>query len=330
MNLEAFKQPVNDTAPCGADLENGNDPRWLQLNTLAAGEKKEGIVQPPKWTEVRDLALELAQETRHLRLGVILTECATFLEGLTGFAGGLGLIRAWCEQFWDDVYPAGEPEDKRDFRPPVLEALNYPSFLVKMKGVPVSKSAGGRFSIGDLQAAVEADQNDGDAANQARLVQGTFSNTPPEIIQENLAALSTALEHARAIESIFDDKFGYGYGVNFGDLRDTLNKMIELIRTYAPSAGGAPAESSNSAGADTTAAGMPSPFQPVAASGAIHSRESAIAVLDKVIEWFEKNEPSSPIPFLLKRAQRCVGMNFIQLMDELANDRSQAETVLKP
>ena len=328
MNLEAFKQPVSDAAPCGADLENDNDPRWLQLNTLAAGEKREGIVQPPKWTEVRDLALELAQETRHLRLGVILTECATFLEGLPGFAGGLSLIRAWCEQFWDHVYPAGDPEDKRDFRPPVLEALNYPSFLVKMKSVPVSKSAGGRYSIGDLQSGTEADASDGDAANQIRLVQGTFSNTPREVIQENITAMRDALDHARAIESIFDEKFGYGYGVNFGDLRETLNKMIKLLSPYAPVSAAAGAVSNGGAG--DAPAGSPSIFQPTAAPGAIHSRESAIAVLDRVIEWFERNEPSNPIPFLLKRAQRCVGMNFIQLMDELASDRAQAETVLKP
>ena len=147
MDLQHLRKPVSDTAPCGADLENNNDPRWGQLNTLAAGEKREGITQPPKWPDVRDLALELAAETRHLRLGVILTECATFIDGLPGLAEGLGLLRSWCENFWDHVYPAGEIEDQRDFRPPVIESLNYPSFLVRLKNVPVSQSAGGRFSI---------------------------------------------------------------------------------------------------------------------------------------------------------------------------------------
>ena len=63
---------------------------------------------------------------------------------------------------------------------------------------------------------------------------------------------------------------------------------------------------------------------------AIASREAAIRQLDKVIGWFETNEPSSPIPFLLRRAQRCVGMTFFQLIEELANDRAQAELILKP
>jgi type VI secretion system protein ImpA len=321
MDLTALHAPVSDTAPCGADLENNYDPRWGQINALAAGEKKDGITQPPKWTEVRDLALELARETRHLRLGVILTECATHLQGLTGLRDGLALLRGWCENLWDNIYPAGTLEDQRDFRPPVIEALNYPSFLVRVRAVPVSQSAGGRFSIADLETAAAADMNDPDAANQARAVQGGFSNTPKETLLAAREALLQALDHTRAIENMFDDKFGSGYGVNLGDLRDTLSKMNSRLDPYCATeaeASGESASAGESGGALSTG------------GNAIASREAAIRQLDKVIAWFETNEPSSPIPFLLRRAQRCVGMSFFQLIEELANDRAQAELILKP
>jgi type VI secretion system protein ImpA len=322
MDLTALHAPVSDTAPCGSDLENNYDPRWGQINAMAAGEKKDGITQPPKWTEVRDLALELARETRHLRLGVILTECATHLQGLPGLRDGLALIRSWCETFWDSVYPAGTLEDQRDFRPPVIEALNYPSFLVRVKAVPVSLSAGGRFSVADLEDAAAADLNDPDAANQARAVQGGFSNTALEALLAARGALLQSLDHTRAIENIFDEKFGSGYGVNLGDLRDTLSKMNSRLDPYCATETAASGES-GSAGGDGG---------PALSSGgnAIASREAAIRQLDKVIAWFETNEPSSPIPFLLRRAQRCVGMSFFQLIEELANDRAQAELILKP
>src|SRR5688572_8311667 len=203
MDLTALYAPVSDAAPCGTDLENNYDPRWSQLNSLAAGEKRDGVTVPPKWTDVRDQALELAKETRHLRLGVILTECAAHLNGLAGLRDGLALIRAWCETFWDNVYPAGALEDKRDFRPPVIEALNYPSFLVRVRAIPVSQSAGGRFSIGDLETADTADKSDPDVANQSRLVQGGFTNTSKEVLLAAREAMLQALEHTRAIETIF-------------------------------------------------------------------------------------------------------------------------------
>jgi type VI secretion system protein ImpA len=323
MDLKALHSPVSDTAPCGIDLENNYDPRWGQINALAAGEKRDGITQPPKWTDVRDLAMELAKETRHLRLGVILAECATHLQGLGGLRDGLGLIRSWCENFWDTVYPAGEQEDKRDFRPPVIEALNYPSFLVRVRAVPVSQSAGGKFSIADLETADTSDKSDPDATNQARLVQGGFSNTPKETLLAAREALLQALDHTRAIEDIFDVRFGSGYGVNLGDLRDTLARMKSRLDLYcAPQ--GEEADESQAGGGGGGGTAMSS------GGNAIASREAAIRQLDKVIGWFETNEPSSPIPFLLRRAQRCVGMTFFQLIEELANDRAQAELILKP
>ena len=319
MDLTTLHSPISDAAPCGADLENNYDPRWGQINALASGEKKDGITQPPKWTEVRDLALELARETRHLRLGVILTETATHLQGLHGLRDGLGLLRAWCENFWDHVYPAGALEDMRDFRPPVIEALNFPSFLVRVRAVPVSQSAGGRFSIADLETADTSDKSDPDAANQARLVQGGFANTPKESLEAARAAIMEALDHARAIENIFDERFGSGAGVNLGDLRDALSKMNTRLDPYCATTDAAAADDSGS-GSAATGGG----------SSAIGSREAAIRQLDKVITWFETNEPSSPIPMLLRRAQRCVGMNFFELITELANDRAQAELILKP
>lgn len=324
MDLSSLHAPVSEAAPCGADLENNYDPRWGQINALAAGEKKEGITQPPKWTDVRDLALELARETRHLRLGVILTECATHLDGIPGLRDGLGLLRAWCENFWDNVYPAGELEDKRDFRPPVIEALNFPSFLVRLKAVPVSKSAGGRFSFTDLETAEDCDKSDPDAANQARLVQGGFANTPKETLQAAREDILQALDHARAIENVFDARFGAGYGVNLGDLRDALAKMNTRLDPFC-----ATESESGEASADGNA-GSAGGASLSTGGNAIASREAAIRQLDKVIGWFETNEPSSPIPFLLRRAQRCVGMTFFQLIEELANDRAQAELILKP
>lgn len=324
MDLQPLRSPVSPDSPCGADLENNNDPRWGQLNNLAAGEKREGITYPPKWKDVADLALELARETRHLRLGIILTECSTFIDGLPGLRDGLSLIRYWCENFWDDVYPAGEMEDKRDFRPPVVEAINYPSFLVKLLAVPVSKSAGGSFSIGELETA-ENPPPDADT-NEAKLVLGGFKNTPVEIIRTAHSALEEALDHARTIENIFDERFGSGYGVNLSDLRDQLSRMAKKIAPYCG------AETTTATGDPSAVAADGSPIYAgaVMPAGSINSRDAAIKALDKIIDWFETNEPSNPVPFLLRRAQRCANMNFFELITELANDRAQAELILSP
>ena len=58
--------------------------------------------------------------------------------------------------------------------------------------------------------------------------------------------------------------------------------------------------------------------QPIAAGGRIETPQDVIRRLDEICEYYARREPSSPIPHLLRRAQRLVGMNFVDLMKELA------------
>ena len=40
--------------------------------------------------------------------------------------------------------------------------------------------------------------------------------------------------------------------------------------------------------------------------------------LDELCDYYTRNEPSSPVPLLLRRAQRLVGMSFMDLLKDLA------------
>ena len=55
-------------------------------------------------------------------------------------------------------------------------------------------------------------------------------------------------------------------------------------------------------------------------TGEILTREDAMRVLDKVIDYFNRNEPSSPVPILLRRARRLVSKNFMEILKDLAPD----------
>jgi type VI secretion system protein ImpA len=332
MDVEALLKPLSDAAPCGPDLEA--DPlagvQWGELQFKAEGEKKDGIVQPPRWSELQKEAMAMAGRWKHLRLGVILLECAAQLEGFSGFRDGLQVLRGWCTDFWDTVHPAGEEDDLRDFRPPLIDALRGPAFLFRLSQIPLAQSLGGTFGFGDYESAKNADTADSDAANHARLVLGTFGSSPTSQHQANLAAISEALEHVRAIEDVFDEKFGVGYGVDLADLRDLLSRMIRALEPLASSGGHAPGADAGPATAGGMAVQVSHGAQASFSSGAIASRQSAIAALESVIRYFEQEEPSSPVPYLLRRAQRCVGKSFMELIDELAHDKAQAELILKP
>ncbi|MGE5171379.1 MAG: type VI secretion system protein TssA, partial [Rudaea sp.] len=54
------------------------------------------------------------------------------------------------------------------------------------------------------------------------------------------------------------------------------------------------------------------------AVGAMRSRQDALRALDAVCEFLSRNEPSNPAPLLIRRAQRLIGSDFLDIMRDLA------------
>lgn len=90
----------------------------------------------------------------------------------------------------------------------------------------------------------------------------------------------------------------------------TLERAVTgATAVVAPAtAAAAPAETAGPAPAPTVAA----------VPGQINSREDVILCLDRIIEFYNRTEPASPVPFLAKRMRRMVPMDFLKLIEDLA------------
>jgi type VI secretion system protein ImpA len=55
-------------------------------------------------------------------------------------------------------------------------------------------------------------------------------------------------------------------------------------------------------------------------AGEIRSRAEVIRALEALCGYYDRHEPSSPVPMLLRRAQRLVHMSFMDIMKDLAPD----------
>lgn len=147
-----------------------------------------------------------------------------------------------------------------------------------------------------------------------------------EAARQALAALETALS-ARVAEN--------GVGVTFKVLDKILGRTLAPLT--AAQAGANPGQSSTEATvmADpvTVASGVPATngaHPPPATNGAhpppatggipgaVNSRRDVERCLDLIIDFYERTEPSSPIPHLARRMRKMVPMNFLQLMEEIA------------
>lgn len=331
IDIESLLGPVSEDQPCGEDLEY--DPAFVELETATRGtpEQQMGdtvvLAEEPDWKKVRAQSLELIERTKDLRIAVYLTRALAHVDGLVGLSDGLTLVRQLVEQQWDNVHPVLDPEDNNDptLRVNTLESLSDDETIVPdIRRVPlVSVQALGSFSLRDIAIAggvlEPTEEEEAGTLPDMALIDGAFIECDLEELQASADAVSGAIEQALAIESVVTGFVGATEGPNLGELQAVLIE-IQPVLAERLAARGVAVEGFESAGA---AGG-----EGQAVSGDITSNADVNRMLDKICDYFKKNEPSSPVPLLLQRAKRLVAKDFMEILHDLTPDGvSQAQMI---
>ena len=327
LNIERLLAPISAEHPCGEGLDDlVFTPKYGELERLAAGRAEQVMgdevipAEEPDWRAVREKALELFDEAKSLRVAVFLTKAITAREGLAGMAAGLELIRAMLEKYWKEVDPQIEDDDATERMHTLGELGSQEGFIhLARKARLVSSQAIGQFTVRDyLIASERLSAPEDDNAPQASTLNQALMDTPLEELKQTLVMLDASMEHARAIESSFNSQVGAADQLSFDDLvrlgRDVRPGLQDALERRGIAAGdGTDAE-------EESPSGEAAPQQPAMVPGEIRTREDAVKMLDRITEYFNKNEPSSPVPLLMQRAKRLVSQDFTSLMKDLAPD----------
>jgi len=324
-NITSLFEPVSADAPCGADLEY--DPAFLELDRLSQSKPEQQMgdaivpAQEPDWKEVGNRALALLGKTKDLRIAIRLTRARLYTEGLAGLADGLAVVRGVVEKFWDGFYPRLDPDDDNDptFRVNVLMGLcDGATFIDRLRLIPVVASRSfGRFSLRDLAiASGELPPLTGVDPPKSSAIDGAFTECPLPELQATAGAVRSSLECLAAIEAFVGEKVGAANGPNFAKLNEVLRAADKILAARLARRG-VVTEGAGEAGGATEGGAGSSGGGP-SMSGEINSREDVVHVLDKICLYYERCEPSSPIPLLLQRSKRLVSANFMDIVRDLA------------
>ena len=314
VDLESLLSPLSGDAPCGVDLEY--DAAFLSLQESAAGKPEQQYgdtlipAQEPDWRAVHEQALQLAARTRDLRIAAWLARSGAHVDGLAGAVRGLQLVHGLLERHWKHVHPQLDASDNND-----------PTARMNALGSLVHASAG----LADLRSASLTGKRGAVTVRDIELAFGHADPLPGEAVPTEdgvLQGVSAALDEAPSLATNMQGGFDAVQGLaNVLEKRldpsqsPELGPLKKLMQRVAEAARKASRESS-----DIAANGEPSAVSPVRVAGAIASREDAIRALDRVCEWIERNEPSNPAPLLIRRSQRLMSKNFIDIIRDLVPD----------
>ncbi len=353
MEIAAFLATIDPSSPSGADLRN--DGRFHAIeNRLEAASRPArlrliegggtGAVEL-NWSSLLEDAGALAQSGRDLRLLVIVTRLLTNERGLAGLAGGLNLLADTVTQYWDSLHPAlRQAATKRDAALRRINALYQlenpdggvlgdlefaalltPRGLGPITGGDLAAAALSRFAftteaptgLGETELAELVARHDARLNRVTAACRATTAEHPDE-----MAALHADLAAARAGLAALEAALAPHVTENDVAVRfEALSKMLARIGQTLEAGG----ESAPATPSQTEVSLMPADPTPAQTNGAapamplqINTRRDVERCLDLVIAFYERTEPSSPIPHLARRMRKMVPMNFLQLMEEIA------------
>ena len=336
---------ITPAEPAGENLEF--DPAFAELERLAQGKPEQQYgstvvpAEDPEWKDVVAAALALMERTYDLRVMSQLAVGRLQREGAQGYAETLGLLRQVLEGRWATVHPQLDPDDDNDptLRANALLTVAQPARVLRvLRTMPLARSVrAGAVSWRDI--AIAAGTLEVDEATERMtdaMIAAAFRETDRATLSALRDALQLAADHSVAIPEAFNENAGYGTGPDFTELIKLLRDMLRMLAEHAVSdaeeavAEDVPdgrTEAGPAAAAPASGGGARSaPVMSIATMGPPTNRADALRLLDLVIEFYERNEPSSPLPLLIARARRVAEMGFMDILRDMAPDGvSQAE-----
>lgn len=321
LDIEKLLEAVTPESPAGSDLEY--DPAFDKIIISAKGKPEQimgnSIVPavPSDWKSVCVEAPKLLARSKDLRIAILLARALLNTDGWVGFRDGLVLVRRLLETYWDSMYPALDPED--DYDPTIrINALatlcDHEATLRSLFRAPLVTARGlGSVNLRNIQIAKgELSPLSDEPVMDAAMVVAIFMECPIEELKKIAETLNSAREHLSWIDTFLSHQVGSTHAPD-------LSALATLLKSASIEVGGYLASRGEVAVGDVSVT-QNSIHNEKSGSAEIRSREDAARMMDKISEYFRKNEPSSPVPLLMNRAKRLSSLGFMEILKDIAPD----------
>lgn len=332
MRLDAYLTDRDSTHSSGENLEYDPIFTTLQLSAQPGEEKQAGkeilAATDPDYRAVTANALAVLERSHDIRAAAHLAMAQLRLNGLEGFEGPVAYVRALLQDRWETCHPQLDPDDDNDPTMRITAVMGLAdanTVLRALRLAPLAQSPTlGRFTLRDL-AVVEgeiAKPPEMTEIPSAQVVEAMFRDTPADVLRARLDAARNLFLDVQAINKVFLERTP-GDGPDLETLIRYLRKAVGRLAAAVgePDMPAPPPEEEELVVAEAADEAAPAAEAPMARrerSGEITTSADVEAALKLIIAYYDRYEPSSPVPILLKRAQRLVGADFMTILQDMA------------
>lgn len=303
------------------------------------------------WDQLGDTAREyLASYSKDLEPMAILIEAAVRLDGPPGLEAAMTLLANLVETYWEQgLYPVEDEEDGVEARFQPLSGLSGGggdkdgTLIMALRRMPLGSDGGSELRYLDRVTADAllggstsgtAEQRSGrnqeaqDALDAADATARRISRRTLQATADRIAASEAAWRRTIAyVSERTKPRFPSASRVSdeLRNMREWLDSLIKKLPEDAVEVAEAAADAATGdapavAGGAAAAAGGPMVL------GKITRRDDALRAITAAADYFDSNEPLSPLGFALREVDRRARMSLDAFLEELIPDSSTRQT----
>jgi len=348
IDFEALLRPISEENPSGEDLKYSGLYDEIRLarrsDEIPAHEAWQGEVKKVDYKKVIELATSaLSSETKDLQITAWLIEALTKEYGFVGLRDGLCLMRRLHEDFWETVHPQIDEGDMEG-RANAVEWVSQ-QMGVFIRTLPLT-SAIHRLSYADWEESRRFDFPDNidsldynerekvlalkAQAEEEKRVTGQMwrvaKNQTKRTFYEDLGLqLEECWNEHQNLERVINEKYSRNQTPSLrelekslDDIRSLVKKILEEKRIEEPD----PVDESKTIAEEAIEIRSEATGNLVVSSKQIQSRQEALKKLEEIAEYFRKNEPHSPVSYLVQRAVKWGNMPLESWLEDVIKDET--------
>lgn len=327
MDVSKLLEPFGEDAPSGENLEYDPEFTEMELAAQPGEERRDGekFIEPedPDYGDVEKKAEAILGRCHDIRAAVFYAEAVLYSRGMVGFAEATAYVRGCLETYWDTCHPELDEDDDNDptMRINAVQGMNGAETVIRaLRRTALTDSRMfGRLSLRVIEIAegsAPAPSNMTDIPDRAS-IGAAFQDTNQETLMALLTAATSAQADLKAIDAIFVEKTP-GQGPKLDEVQKVLHQIVRRVSEVVGSQGDAAGDMPEDTGAEPQVGEAAPARGGGGAVGVINSATDVSNALDRIITYYQRNEPSSPVPVLLERAKRLVSADFLTIIKDMA------------
>ncbi len=333
LDLDSLLAPVSDDAPAGVDLSDDNE-RFVLDDTFSQSASIDPTAENVEevridWRDIVDRIEAQLKRSKDLWLAIYLCRAGAAWGRLEVVETGVLALEGLVERYWTTMYPSLE-----DGVVPRINAVNSltqrRSFIIPLERLKVLVDERlGEFTAGD----VDRFARQGSAADGYGFFQSLLEAKGAGSLLEAQQKLEVIGIACGRIENVFRTQ-AQGQVPNLTPVREAIDRFVTSLKTFTGGAS-APAETAPAADAGASAGAAPVPAAGGGGQGGpmrpaeVNSRADVEKMIDLICAYYQREEPSSPVPLVLQRARAWVHMSFMDILKDVApGSLSDAQRVL--